>query len=223
MQQVQRACVSPVPVVDKEYERIACSQRLNQARNRLEQMLARRVLFLRGLRQVGITLAQFRQEAGELAEPQVGEQIFGGVFPFKPLAQQMGDGLVGITGARREASAIQHIRTLRRHPGQELLRETTLANPRVTEERDNLERVATCLPIRVDQSLKFTLAPHKGRDQSLLRMSAIRSMVCVRLDLLVTNAGEQRLGFCRRLDAQFLQQDAAAQFVLSQRCAALSG
>ena len=40
--------------------------------------------------------------------------------------------------------------------------------------------------------------------------------------LLVTNASEQHLGFCCRLDAQFFDHHAAARFILSQHSAAVA-
>jgi hypothetical protein len=63
MQHVERGCIGPLDVVQKEDERRAFCKRLTQAHNRFEQANACGALIPARCSQVGVTVSQFRQQA----------------------------------------------------------------------------------------------------------------------------------------------------------------
>ena len=142
-------------VVEEEHQRRSLHQRLGQARHGLEQPPPPHRLILGDRREIGIAFAQLGQQACQLGQPQVPEQVVGGVLALQAGPQRRDQRRVGQATLCLEGPPDEHLGVLAARPVQELGRQAGLATAGLAFQDDDLCRcrLGTCVGLAEPREL----------------------------------------------------------------------
>src|SRR6266851_5673037 len=88
--------------------------------------------------QIGIAIAKLGQQAGEFSQPDLAEEIIGGMFLLQSTAQDINEWLVRELPPGLKGSPHQHIGPLRLCPANKFASQACLANPGLPLKQDEL-------------------------------------------------------------------------------------
>ncbi len=94
-EQVQGGLIRPLQVIYEQQQRCPLAQRVKEPRHRFKEPSFGGQLILGGSWQVGVAHPQFRQQARELRQPHVLQQILRRVLRLQALSQGLHQWLVG--------------------------------------------------------------------------------------------------------------------------------
>ena len=122
-QQVERRCIRPLHIIEQEHQGTPRGPYLDETSCGLEQAIVSERLIRRRNGQIGIAVAQLGQQAGEFGQPDIAEEIIGGMFLLQLATQDIDEWLVrellpGLKGSPRQHSGPLRLRPAHKFGGQ---------------------------------------------------------------------------------------------------------